>query len=147
MILRPARAEDAAALGAIFLAARADRRFFPPLAHPPATVVPFLRESVLARCRTRVAAEGTRVLGFLALAGVVVEHLYVDPKAHRRGVGRALLGDAKNASPAGVTLWCFQRNTPALAFYAAQGFVVAEHTDGAGNEEREPDVRLAWRPL
>jgi GNAT superfamily N-acetyltransferase len=147
VILRAARAGDVAALGAIFLAARADRRFFPPLAHPAATVVPFLRGNVLARCRTRVAEGGTRVLGFLALAGVVVEHLYVDPQAHRHGVGRALLDDAKHASPAGLTLWCFQRNTPALAFYAAQGFVEAERTDGAGNEEREPDVRLAWRPL
>lgn len=147
MILRPARPGDAEALGAIFLASRADRRFFPPLAHPAGTVVPFLRERVLPRCRVRVAEEGARVLGFLALAGGMVEHLYVDPHAHRRGVGRALLDDARNASPAGLTLWCFQRNTPALAFYAAQGFVEAGRTDGSGNEEREPDLRLVWRPL
>lgn len=147
MILRPGRAGDAEALGAIFLASRADRRFFPPLAHPPGTVVPFLRDSVLPRCRVRVTEAETGVLGFLALASGVVEHLYVDPPAHRRGVGRALLDDAKRASPAGLTLWCFQRNTPALAFYAAQGFVEAERTDGSGNEEREPDLRLVWRPL
>ena len=147
MILRPGHADDADALGALFLAARADARFFPPLAHPVATVVPFLRDHVLPRCRFRVAEDGGRAVGFLALHAGWVEHLYVAPAAHRRGVGRALLDDAKAASPSGLTLWCFQRNAPALAFYAAQGFVEVERTDGAGNEEREPDVRLAWRPL
>ena len=28
--------------------------------------------------------------------------------------------------------------------YERQGFVAVERTDGAGNEEREPDVRLVW---
>jgi GNAT superfamily N-acetyltransferase len=147
VILRPGRADDADALGAVFLAARADARFLPPLAHPVETLVPFLRDRVLPRCRIRVAEDVGRAVGFLALHDGWVEHLYVIPEAHRRGVGRTLLDDAKAASPEGLTLWCFQRNIPALAFYAAQGFVEVERTGGAGNEEREPDVRLVWRPL
>jgi hypothetical protein len=35
---------------------------------------------------------------------------------------------------------------PARRFYERHGFVAVEHTDGAGNEEREPDVRFLWRP-
>ena len=31
-------------------------------------------------------------------------------------------------------LWCFAENAAARAFYEAQGFVVVEETDGAGNE-------------
>jgi hypothetical protein len=32
-------------------------------------------------------------------------------------------------------------------FYQRHGFVPVERTDGAGNEEREPDVRYQWRPV
>ena len=47
-----------------------------------------------------------------------------------------------------LRLWVFQRNTPALRFYAARGFRVVEHTDGSRNEEREPDALLEWvRPV
>ena len=30
------------------------------------------------------------------------------------------------------------------AFYAREGFVEVDWTDGAGNEEHEPDVRCRW---
>jgi len=43
--------------------------------------------------------------------------------------------------PAGCRLWAFQRNQRARVFYEHRGFVAAEFTDGAGNEEREPDMR------
>ncbi len=33
---------------------------------------------------------------------------------------------------------------PARAFYARHGLVELERTDGAGNEERAPDIRMAW---
>ena len=32
----------------------------------------------------------------------------------------------------------------ALEFYAARGFTEVRRTDGATNEEREPDVLMAW---
>ena len=40
-----------------------------------------------------------------------------------------------------VNLWTFQRNTGARRFYERNGFIAVELTDGASNEEREPDVR------
>ena len=43
-----------------------------------------------------------------------------------------------------LRLWVFQKNTAALAFYRARGFREVERTDGSRNEEREPDVLLAW---
>ena len=43
-----------------------------------------------------------------------------------------------------LQLWTFQRNAQARRFYEARGFVVVEQTDGAGNEEKEPDARYLW---
>ena len=43
-----------------------------------------------------------------------------------------------------LTLWTFQRNLRARRFYEANGFVAVRETDGAGNEEKEPDVLYRW---
>lgn len=83
-------------------------------------------------------------VAFLALGGDMVEHLNVRPDSQRTGIGTALLDAAKARRPAGLRLWVFQRNQGALSFYSRHGFVEIELTDGAGNDEREPDVLLAW---
>lgn len=71
-----------------------------------------------------------------------LDHLYVAPERRGEGVGGRLL-DAVLADLSGqVCLWAFQRNRAARAFYRRRGFVEVEVTDGAGNEEREPDVLL-----
>ncbi len=75
-----------------------------------------------------------------------VEHLYVDPVWIDQGIGALLLARAREERPAGLQLWTFQVNDEARRFYGREGFVEVEHTDGAGNEEGEPDVRLEWRP-
>ena len=38
----------------------------------------------------------------------------------------------------------FESNVAARAFYARHGLVELERTDGSANEERRPDVRMAW---
>jgi hypothetical protein len=38
----------------------------------------------------------------------------------------------------------FQRNAPARGFYEARGFALVEETDGARNEEKEPDACYLW---
>ena len=75
-----------------------------------------------------------------------MEQLYVDPAAQGRGIGAALLDLAKARNPGGLQLWTFQINAGARRFYAREGFVEVERTDGAANEEREPDIRLTWSP-
>ena len=47
-------------------------------------------------------------------------------------------------SAPGLQLWTFQRNAVARHFYERHGFRAAELTDGARNEEVEPDVRYVW---
>jgi ribosomal protein S18 acetylase RimI-like enzyme len=43
-------------------------------------------------------------------------------------------------------LYAFQVNEPACRFYERHGFEVVDRNDGSRNEEREPDIRYAWRP-
>jgi GNAT superfamily N-acetyltransferase len=76
----------------------------------------------------------------------MLAHLYVHPDLQRRGIGDALLARAKELRPDGFRLWVFQRNTGAHSFYERRGLRLAELTDGAGNEEREPDALYEWRP-
>jgi ribosomal protein S18 acetylase RimI-like enzyme len=73
-----------------------------------------------------------------------MEHLYVAPEHHRRGIGAALIERAKERRPAGFRLWVFQRNTGARDFYEHHGFRLVELTDGSGNEEKEPDALYEW---
>ena len=72
-----------------------------------------------------------------------IEQLYVLPEAQGRGVGSELLDVAKRAYER-LQLWTFQRNAQARRFYEARGFKLVEQTDGAGNEEKEPDARYLW---
>ena len=43
-----------------------------------------------------------------------------------------------------LELWVFQRNFGAIAFDEVHGFAIVASTDGADNEEHEPDHRMAW---
>jgi GNAT superfamily N-acetyltransferase len=79
------------------------------------------------------------------LADGWVEQLYVDPEHTGAGIGSRLIELAKDRSPAGLQLWTFQANEGARRFYERHGFTVVELTDGAGNEEHQPDVRYAWK--
>ena len=99
-----------------------------------------------------LAEENGRPLGFLAIRrsdqnrGEVLEKLYVDPEAQNRGVGTALLDQAKAMRPDGFVLWVFQENEGARRFYERHGFRLVELTDGADNMEREPDALYEWKP-
>lgn len=81
--------------------------------------------------------------GFLARDGGMVHALYLSPAARGQGHGKRLLDRAKAEAPR-LMLWTFQDNAGARAFYAREGFAEVEQTDGAGNDEKLPDVRLVW---
>lgn len=136
-----ARAEQAPVLAGILTGWTDETRWMPRL-HSAKEAVGFL--SHLIDTRMVLVAETTQgVQGFIAGANGMVDALYVARGARGRGIGRALLARFKRLGP--VTLWTFQANHAAQAFYAREGFVVAETTDGAGNDEKLPDVRLVWR--
>ena len=90
--------------------------------------------------------EDGSILGFAALNDDELTHIYVEPDAHGRGIGGALMERAKERRPGGFQLWVFQQNANARRFYERRGFVLVRETDGSGNEERTPDALYAWRP-
>ena len=145
MEIEIARAADADALAAVFTASRLAAMPWLPRLHSAAEDRRFIAEQVLgASDEVLVVRRDERPVAFLALRGAIVEHLYVEPSAQRAGIGSGLLDAAKSRRPAGLRLWVFQRNEGARAFYARHGFAEVERTDGAGNEEDEPDVLLEW---
>ena len=103
----------------------------------------FYRERVFPTCRVWGRFDDEVLSGIIAFRDGWIEQLYVRPAAQGRGIGTELLDVAKGASER-LELWTFQRNAPARRFYEARGFMLAEQTDGARNEENEPDVRYVW---
>jgi chorismate mutase len=84
------------------------------------------------------------LLGYALLTATWLDHLFVEPERQSAGVGGALLDAVKGLRPEGFCLWVFESNVPARTFYARRGLVDLERTDGSGNEEKAPDVRMAW---
>lgn len=90
-----------------------------------------------------VAQDQDRVVGFLARDQDEVCSLYLAADVRGRGFGRALLADAKAASPR-LVLRSFEANDAARRFYHRQGFIEIERSDGAANEEGLPDITYQW---
>ncbi|KGT74955.1 acetyltransferase [Bradyrhizobium japonicum] len=111
--------------------------------HTPAEDRWFYRERVFPTCRVWGRFNDDELTGIIAFRDGWIEQLYLLPAAQGRGVGTELLDVAKAAYDR-LELWTFQRNTPARRFYEARGFTLVEQTDGARNEEREPDARYVW---
>jgi chorismate mutase/ribosomal protein S18 acetylase RimI-like enzyme len=143
LLVRPATTDDADQVTELYLATRrAAEPAMPPQVHT--------RESVLAFTTGMIVdkevwvAEVDEIVGFATLAEAFLDALYVGPGHQGLGIGTALLDLAKARRPDGFALWVFLSNAPARGFYRRHGLVELEHTDGATNEERSPDVRMAW---
>jgi GNAT superfamily N-acetyltransferase len=143
--LRQARPEDATAIAALHLAARRQAMPYLPDLHSDAEVRYWMSDSLLPNAEVWVAEIAGRAIGYLALVGDSLDHLYVAPLHQGRGVGSLLLAKAKALRPAGLRLFAFQRNHRARAFYEARGFALVRLSDGASNEEKEPDVLYEWK--
>lgn len=143
LVLRPAGAEDLPVVAEVYLRSR-DGAAMPPGVHPPDEVRAWVTGWDLT-AREVWLAEGTGgPVGFANLTATFLDGLYVVPEAARQGVGSALLDLVKARRPGGFGLWVFEMNHPARRFYARRGLVELERTDGTGNEERSPDVKMVW---
>jgi chorismate mutase/ribosomal protein S18 acetylase RimI-like enzyme len=142
LVLRPADESDADAIAAIHLAARRAAAM-PPAVHAEAAVRLWLGERLQVD-EVWLAEVAGVAAGYARMTPVWLDDLYVAPDAQRTGVGSALLDLAKAQRPAGFCLWVFESNEPARGFYRRHDLVELERTDGAANEEGEPDVRMAW---
>jgi GNAT superfamily N-acetyltransferase len=147
LIIRPATTGDLPAMAEVFIATRAAAvPSMPPSIHPPHEVHAFYAALDLVEGEREggVAEDGRGIVAFAELKGDWLDALYVLPDAQGEGIGSALLDLAKSLRPAGFSLWVFESNMQARAFYARHGLVEREHTDGSGNEERAPDLRMEW---
>jgi ribosomal protein S18 acetylase RimI-like enzyme len=144
MEVRLAEPEDAEAVADVFIPSFESLTFLPML-HSHDEHRAFVR-SLLERHEVWVAEEDGRVVGMAVLSERMLDHIYVHPDAQDRGVGGALLRQAKARRPGGFTLWVFQQNAGARRFYERHGLRAVRFTDGSENEEKTPDALYEWRP-
>jgi GNAT superfamily N-acetyltransferase len=141
--LRRATVADVPEMAALFRRVQAATRPFKPHLHTPGEDREF-QLGIVTDKKAWLAEEDGRVVGFIGYGFGWVDQLYVDLDHQRRGIGDALLNQVK--SEAGrLQLWVFQENVGARRFYERRGFRLVRETDGAENEEREPDALLEWR--
>jgi len=145
LTLRPAAPAELPAVAELLIAARvAAYPSMPHGIHPPHEVREWVAGWDLATHAVWVAEAGSSIVGYARFDEVWLDDLYVDPAAQGAGVGSALLELVKAQRPAGFCLWVFESNAPARALYRARGLVELEFTDGSANEEKAPDLRMAW---
>lgn len=99
--------------------------------------------SVVKQRTVQIADINGKAVGYCAYGDGWLDHLYVQPVYQGHGIGSELLKRAMTASDS-LQLWAFQKNVGAIRFYERFGFRLVRETDGASNEEREPDALYAW---
>lgn len=143
--LRPATVDDAAAIAAIHLAARrAAAPAMPPSVHTDEEIRDWVTGWLRGADEVWVAEAEGEPVGYARFTPEWLDDLYVAPASSGRGVGGMLLDLVKTLRPDGFALWVFETNEPARRFYRRRGLIELERADGSGNEERAPDVRMAW---
>jgi GNAT superfamily N-acetyltransferase len=140
--LRAAQPTDAGATGAILWRYLSETSWIPEL-HTAAETIGFCG-SMIDRGWVTVAIVNDQIEGFIARDDAEIHALYLNRKIFGSGVGKQLLNDAKRRSGK-LELWTFQAAKGAQRFYLRQGFVEAQRTDGASNDEKLPDIRYVWK--
>jgi chorismate mutase/ribosomal protein S18 acetylase RimI-like enzyme len=154
LTVRPATADDAEDLAALFWDARqAAYPAMPHGVHSRAEVQHWFGEVLGLTPRTVpmpedretwVAERDGEVVGYLVLDPEWLDSLYVRPDLTGHGIGSVLLDLAKGLRPDGFGLWVFETNVRAQQFYRRHGLFVVRRTDGSDNEERSPDLEMVW---
>jgi len=142
LTLRPAAPEDVEAIVHVQIASRGAAAM-PPGIHPEHEVRAWLTERHRHDEMWVAEADGA-VAAYARMTASWLDDLYVVPDRAGQGLGTALLDVVKAQRPDGFCLWVFEMNLPARGFYRHHGLVELERTDGAGNEEKQPDIRMAW---
>lgn len=88
-----------------------------------------------------VEDDAGRVQGFLAMDGAMIDALFVDPAAHGRGFGTALVDHALALSPDALVDANEQADN-ALPFYLARGFEVIGRSEADPHGRPYPIIHL-----
>ncbi|MDX6360263.1 MAG: hypothetical protein QOH37_3317 [Nocardioidaceae bacterium] len=148
VVVRLATVEDAEAVADLYTAARVHAvPQMPPALHTNAEDRGhFARRLAEPDVEVWLAEAGDTLLGFAACTPTFLDGLYISPELTGQGIGSLLLDVVDATHPDGYELWVFESNTGARRLYERRGLVEVERTDGAGNEEKAPDIRMAMRP-
>ena len=141
-VLQPACASDAPAVSRILSDWIGETEWMPSV-HPIAEQQTFGR-LLIDRMTVNVVRDAGETVGFLARKRAWIHSLYLRKDARGRGLGSMLLDQAKTGQQT-LNLWTFQANEAARHFYRRHGFVEDQFTDGSGNDENLPDVRMTWK--
>lgn len=115
-----------------------------PRIHPADGVERFFRNRIFGVCTVLVAEEGGQIQGLLAFDNEgYIAVLSVAEDARGKGIGAALLAEAKRLRPEELMAWTFQANDGAQRFYLREGFREETRTEGE-NEESLPDILYVW---
>ena len=146
VLLRPAEASDARAIADLYTQARvAAVPLMPPAVHGNEEDRAWFAARLGEDSHEAWVAEADGILlGYVLFTPVWLDHLFLRPDATGQGIGTLLLDLVKSRRPGGFALWVFESNSRARRFYARHGLIELERTDGSGNEEKAPDVKLAW---
>jgi GNAT superfamily N-acetyltransferase len=146
--VRPATLDDADAVADLYTAARVHAvPQMPPALHTNAEDRAYVARRLTEPDVTIWVAEGDGgLLGFASCTPTWLNGLYIRPDLKGQGIGSLLLDVVEATHADGYELWVFESNTGARRFYERRGLVEVERTDGSGNEEKSPDIRMAWRP-
>lgn len=125
-MIRRAAIDDAPALLAIWRAAVEATHHFLTAADIDA-IETQVRGYLASNAELWTAERDGRPVGFMGLDGEEIVSLFVDPAAHRGGVGRALIDHAlaRGATWLGVN----EQNPGAITFYERLGFTVTDRSD------------------
>jgi len=100
-----------------------------------------VRDVYLPAAEVHVATLAEAPVGFVALLDRMIGALFVDPRHHGTGIGRALVGHAA-ALRGSLDVEVYEANTAARAFYAACGFVETGRRDTDDHGLALPLVRM-----
>ena len=114
-----------------------------PVLHAPDEDLAFYSNVVFPNAEIWLSEQAAVVNGFIAFRSGWIDHLYIHPNHQGHGFGSMLLGLAQKSQDL-LRLWAFQCNLRARRFYERRGFRIERETDGANNDERQPDVLYLW---
>jgi len=145
LTLRPGVPDDGEALAALATAARhAAVPLMPPHVHTPEEDRAWIADQLAGEREVWVTESAEGLVGYAILEPGWLHSLYVRPDLKGQGIGSFLLDFIKSLRPDGFSLWVFVSNVAAQRFYRRHGLVEVRRTDGADNDEGEPDIEMAW---
>ncbi len=138
--IRPAQAEDATALQAIYANCISNAAWLPESARQETDF------AAVSSGETILLAQTSRgdVLGFISVqtAPAFIHHLYIAPQAQGAGIGRDLLRALQATLATPWQLKCVRANHAALGFYLSIGWQEV----GSGSSEHGAYALLQWPP-